>query len=43
MTDHEELLRRVLEDLQQDEDERRPDRPDPTHDVDGFAAKTFKH
>jgi hypothetical protein len=42
MTDYEDLAKRVLDDLKQDDEQRKTgERPDPTADLDEFARRAF--
>jgi hypothetical protein len=42
MPDHNDITRRVLEDLKRDDEQRRDGhKPDPTADLDDFARRAF--
>ncbi|WP_155896829.1 hypothetical protein [Curtobacterium sp. UNCCL17] len=42
MTDHDDLVTRVLDDLKRDEKQRQDgEKPDPTTDLDDFARRAF--
>lgn len=44
MSDHDDLIRRVLDDIEHDEEQRRDGpRPDPTVDLDDFARRAFNN